>query len=309
MNPFKWYEIQNGGTLRDSRETINGFPCRLILVNDGTTPLNEGQEEPTCGNTKDMGIFNFNNDKDNTDTFGFNSDVFPNCASYEVVANSDTSAGAFMSFKDYYIDYKANKTEYCCYIPISFFDKDVGDSLINNTEIWLDFYDSSFTKIGSANNSSIKIPDNSIYFAVKYKYFPITIDGINIKLSDVVAPEGTVQTPYIKEEEELSYYQQSFELRYPDSDDVGEDFGYLDVNGDNSMGLKRLIDWVDNSTDEEFVRDFEQYFLKDYVFRYYILVIVLGMVDNFGKNMMLDTADHKIWFPRFYDMDRRKMSK
>ena len=46
-----------------------------------------------------MGIFNFNNDKDNVTTLGFNSDIFPNCASYEVTANSDTSAGAFMSYK------------------------------------------------------------------------------------------------------------------------------------------------------------------------------------------------------------------
>lgn len=205
MNPFKWYSIQNGGKLSDTRETINGFPCRLILVNDGESQLNEGQEEPTPGNTKDMGIFNFNNDKDNTGTFGFNTDIFPNCMSFEVVANSDTSAGAFVSYKD--------------------------------------------------------------------------ISG------------------------ELEYYQDSFELRYPDADEVGGDYGYLNLNGDENYGLKRLVEFVDKSSDSDFKNNFEQYFLKDYVFRYYILVIVLGMVDNLGKNMMLDTADGQIWFPRFYDMD------
>lgn len=99
MNPFRWYRLQNGDDVSKYREAINGFPCRLILVNDGTTPLNQGQNEPTPGNTKDMGVFNFNHDKDATKTLGFDSDIFPFCASYEVTANSDTSAGAFMSYE------------------------------------------------------------------------------------------------------------------------------------------------------------------------------------------------------------------
>lgn len=213
MNPFKWWSIHNGGKLNDTRETINGFPCRLILVNDGTTPLNEGQNEPTAGNTKDMGVFNFNNDKSNTKTLGLDTDIFPNCISFEVGSNSDTSAGAFMSYK--------------------------GDG-------------------GS---------------------------------------EG-----------ELEYFKQSFELRYPDEDDVGSDYGFLDMNGDSSMGLKRVVDFVDNSTDEEFVEHFEEYFNKQYTFRYYLLVTALALVDSLGKNMMIDSADGKVFFPRFYDMDRKILS-
>ena len=208
MNPFKWNHVQNGGKVNDFRETITGFPCRLILVNDGETPLNTGQNEPTPGNTKDMGIFNFNNDKDNVTTLGFNSDIFPNCASYEVTANSDTSAGAFMSY-----------------------------TTVNPTDM-----------------------------------------------------------------AELDYIKQSFELRHPDEDDVAEDWGFMGV-GEEGSGLKALIDWVDNCTDEEFVADFEEHFHKDYTLRYFCLVTLIGAVDNLGKNMMLDTADHKIFFPRFYDID------
>ena len=207
MNPMRWYLLQNGGDLNSIRESINGFPCRLILINDGETPLNEGQYEPTPGNTKDMGVFNFNNDKDNVATLGLDSDIFPNCASYEVTANSDTSAGAFMSYGG---------------------------------------------------------------------------DG--------------------DESDELAYIKESFELRYPDEDDVAEDWGFMGV-GEEGTGLKALIDWVDNCTDEEFVADFEEHFHKDYTLRYYLLVITLGMVDNLGKNMMLDTWDNKIFMPRFYDMD------
>ena len=180
MNPKKWYDIQEGNDINDTRECIYGFPCRLILVNDGTTQLNEGQNEPTPGNTKDMGIFNFNLDKDCADSIGLDQDVFPNVASYEVSANSDTSAGAFMSY------------------------------------------------------NTIK-PDMS----------------------------------------ELDYIKQSFELRFPDEEDVPEGWGFMGV-GEEGTGLKALIDWVDGSSDEEFIRDFEQHFNKAYTFRYYLIVMTLG---------------------------------
>ena len=186
MNPMRWHLLQNGGDVNTVRETINGFPIRLILVNDGSNALNEGQAEPTPGNTKDMGIFNFNNDKDNVKTLGFDTDIFPNCMSFEVTANSDTSAGAFVPY-------------------------DGNDS-----------------------------------------------------------------------QEELKYLQNSFELRFPDEDDVGKDYGYLGINGDTSMGLKRVIDWVGNCTDEEFVRDFELYFNKHYTLRYYAFVVLIAGIDNLG---------------------------
>ena len=77
----------------------------------------------------------------------------------------------------------------------------------------------------------------------------------------------------------------------------------MGVEGEDGSGIKALVDWVDKSSDEEFVRDFEQHFHKDYTLRYYLMVMACGMVDNLGKNMMLDTWDNKIWMPRFYDCD------
>lgn len=205
MNPAKWWAIQNEKDPNDYRESIYGFPCRLILVNDGTTPLNAGQQEPTPGNTKDMGIFNFNLDKNCENTLGFKIEDFPNAVSMEVTANSDTSAGAFMSYS--------------------------GDDYAG----------------------------------------------------------------------ELAYIQESFEVRYGDEDTEG--WGFMHVNNVEGTGIKPLIDWVDKSTDEQFVAEFEEHFHKDYTLRYFLLVMVLGMVDNLGKNMMLDSYDGKIWMPRFYDMD------
>ena len=208
MNPKKWFDINNGGSLNDTRECIYGFPCRLILVNDGSSPLNEGQNEPTPGNTKDMGIFNFNHDKDCAASIGLDQDNFPNCASFEIAANSDTSAGAFMSY-------------------------------------------------------------------------------------DSVNPDGKTELEYLKD---------SFELRFPDSDDVSEEWGFFGT-GEEGTGIKALIDWVDKCTDEEFIRDFEQHFNKQYTLRYFLMVMVCGMVDNLGKNLMLDTWDNKVFMPRFYDCD------
>ena len=102
---------------------------------------------------------------------------------------------------------------------------------------------------------------------------PWIYDAFLKTLSD----ENSSATIYLKSDSsELEYLQQSFELRYPDADDFGDAWGIVDVDGDTSMGLKRLIDWVDHCTDEEFVRDFEQYFHKQYTLRYYLLVIVLG---------------------------------
>lgn len=188
------------------RDTITGFPIRLVIndVQDNGETI-----------TKDMGIFNFNLDKGCTGSFGLDTEKYPNCMSYEVAANSDTSAGAFFSY-GYQID--------------------------ENTVAGSEF--------------------------------------------------GT----------ELEYLQNSFELRYPDDKVVGADYGYM-------TKLKRVIDWVCSmpvETEEQkkaFRDQFPNYFDKGYTLRYLLCVLVFGMVDNLGKNMMLDTWDGQIWYPRFYDLD------
>lgn len=173
------------------KSAIDGFPIQLYI------------------NDKLMGVFNFNLDKGCDASFGLDTEKFPECLSYEVVANSDSTAGAF------------NK-----WTP-------------DKTEI---------------------------------------IDGVVTPIS------------------ELKYLQNDFELRYPDEDDVGKDYGYIEH-------LKRVIDWVSDASDETFKAEFDQYFDREYTFRYYLLVIVFGMVDNLGKNMMLNTWDGNIWYPCFYDLD------
>ena len=430
MNPKKWYDIQNGGSLDDTRECIYGFPCRLILINDGNTPLNEGQNEPTPGNTKDMGIFNFNHDKDATDTMGFDDDVFPNCASYEVTANSDTSAGAFMSMPKKVIDsigmVKAGSWITDTF-PVAEFEAAAltfeSDGTFSNA---CRYWDSSNSiNYFSINSGSLNLTDKDIQRIEIYfdQNGPtptyLKVNGIHFNLVLHSESKVLLDSIYVEVDptEELDYIKQSFELRFPDEDDVPEGWGFMyadssapcidvynsyggsykstpllsatyfgtntfsikaqpsrnisvytdygeifyspiptsitlnegssfrilfpsntnlstlehiiindeyynanviekdvDVSKlysdpymidiiDNSLGLKALIDWVDGSTDEEFINEFEEHFNKDYTFRYFLLVITLGMVDNLGKNMMLDTWDNKIFMPRFYDCD------
>ena len=310
MNPKKWYDINNGGNLNDTRECIYGFPCRLILVNDGTTPLNEGQNEPTPGNTKDMGIFNFNHDKDATDTMGFDTDVFPNCASYEVTANSDTSAGAFMSYhvEDVYsIDctfYTTTNYTFILYeTPITELGMEKGNEEILITSSDFTQCRISYRRINGREENITVSPNTPCNLSVQdiecisivvldrgvknLENTQLKINGrlfkcekvLDVNALDVIIPykSSTSESPT-----ELEYIKQSFELRFPDEDDVSEDWGFMGIPGEEGTGLKALIDWVDGCTDEEFVRDFEQHFNKDYTLRYFLLVITLGMVDNLG---------------------------
>lgn len=160
---------------------IDGFPVKLYLNDDL------------------MGIFNFNLDKGNDESFGFDEEN-ENCLSYEISANTDTTAGAFFKWTG----------------------------------------------------------------------------------------------PTAKYHTELEYLKADFEQRFPDEDDK-PDYGY--------DKLKELVDWVSDADDATFRREFEDHFNKEYTFKYIIFVLVMGMVDNLGKNMMISTWDGKIWFPCFYDLD------
>ena len=292
MNPFRWYRLQNGEDVSKYRETINGFPCRLILINDGSTPLNEGQNEPTPGNTKDMGIFNFNHDKDATKTLGFDSDIFPNCASYEVTANSDTSAGAFMSYaresRVVTVPRCKNPSGYTTFLPVSI----LSDKFINNGDqqiYYVSFYDKSGQQLTSPAHPGhgggwLDVPPN----AYKFRFSSGANREYQINNHTIIVSEETVDCSsetepiYSIDLSELDYLKQSFELRHPDEDDVAEDWGFMGIPGEEGTGLKALIDWVDNCTDEEFIADFEQHFHKDYTLRYFCLVTLLGAVDNLG---------------------------
>lgn len=60
------------------RNSINGFPC-LLYINDELE-----------------GVYTFNLDRYSTNSLGYDTKQFPKCLSYEISANSDTTAGAFV---------------------------------------------------------------------------------------------------------------------------------------------------------------------------------------------------------------------
>ena len=313
MNPKKWFDIHNGGSLQDTRECIYGFPCRLILINDGTTALNEGQNEPSPGNTKDMGIFNFNHDKDDTDTMGFDSDNFPNCMSFEIAANSDTSSGAFISYtpndEQTELEYLQESFE-MRYPDPDDYDPWHGYLGLKSDRILVDYNktDEGYRTVGFdfiTSKSSAEVSSDVPIVSLE------CMDGEESLMKVAVgAVEGTPmviggtnRVRFIFEEKPNEITIDGAHYYIGELTDVEYKNPYQEEGIMADYGLKRVIDWVDKCSDEEFVRDFDLYFHRDYTLRYYLLVIALGMIDNLGKNMMFDTWDCKIWMPRFYDCD------
>lgn len=62
-------------------------------------------------------------------------------------------------------------------------------------------------------------------------------------------------------------------------------------------------DFVINSTDEEFVANFENYMNKLSVIDYYILAYVDCGIDSLGRNMIFLTYDGNYWINSAYDLD------
>lgn len=67
--------------------------------------------------------------------------------------------------------------------------------------------------------------------------------------------------------------------------------------------VQRLVDFVLNSSDEEFKANFDQYLNLDSTLNYYIMFNYAWLSDNTGKNMLLATYDGKVWYPSLYDLD------
>ena len=80
----------------------------------------------------------------------------------------------------------------------------------------------------------------------------------------------------------------------------------VEVGGNNSKTVEkyaRLVRFVNTSTDEEFVRDFDQYLNLDACLNYYVFMILSLGHDNDSKNMLMVTYDGLVWYPTLYDLD------
>ena len=94
--------------------------------------------------------------------------------------------------------------------------------------------------------------------------------------------------------DKLDYYKSDFECLFPPTRASGND---------NMEELIRVIEWVNDASDEDFRDNIHNYFNKEYLLRYYLYVLVVGAVDSLGKNMKLATWDGRIWYPQVYDAD------
>lgn len=92
----------------------------------------------------------------------------------------------------------------------------------------------------------------------------------------------------------LDYYKSDFECLYPPTRAAGND---------DMAELINLVEWVNDSSDEEFKDNMSKHFNLQYLLRYFLYVYVTGAVDSLGKNMKLTTWDGLIWYPQVYDAD------
>ena len=67
--------------------------------------------------------------------------------------------------------------------------------------------------------------------------------------------------------------------------------------------FNRLISFINDSTDKEFKRDFDEYLNLDAVLNYYVLSEMFYLIDNKGKNLVMVTYDGLVWYPTLYDLD------
>ena len=87
------------------------------------------------------------------------------------------------------------------------------------------------------------------------------------------------------------YYENDFELRFPDSDIfLTKDKKKNKLYYKEYDKLIALVEWVDSiDPNFNFKNEFAEHFDTNTVLNYYLMLMVVGLIDNFGKNLMIDT--------------------
>ena len=75
-------------------------------------------------------------------------------------------------------------------------------------------------------------------------------------------------------------------------------------NKETVNNFNRLVRFINESSDEEFITDFDIYLDRDSTINYLLMIYLIQGIDNTGKNMMLVTYDNgNRWYPCLYDLD------
>ena len=249
-----------------------------------------------CSNLTTLDVSNFNT----SEVTNMNS-MFQNCTNLTIIgliyANIDTlNKLPTPSIATIYIDANIDQTAYAGNSKLKVYEQrtvtiNIPTALRSNEEIadriyWNDTDKHYYIEqnINPNTNETLETPNiiasgvkQPIYLKTYENVLSVGIQNIQPSYMNINVPFFEIPTDYeYKWEDELDYIKQSFELRFPDEEDVPNGWGFMGIEGEEGTGLKALIDWVDNCTDEEFVRDFDQHFHRDYTLRYFLLVITLG---------------------------------
>lgn len=101
----------------------------------------------------------------------------------------------------------------------------------------------------------------------------------------------------------LSSYGNTFADAHEEIDWYWEDRVWDKVSNHPSV-LYDTIQWVSEASDDEFKANLTQYFDKEYLIHYFVMMYVCGMIDSKGKNFnMLYFPEKGVWYPTFWDMD------
>lgn len=138
-----WYTSKNPAQLKDDKvqNAVQGFPM-LLYIND-----------------EFMGVYNFNTDRYSNASFGYTGD---NCLAYELSANSDTTAGAFITYDK--TKHEGNEIDYykrdfmCLYPPTRRAGNDTMDEIIDLVK----FVDKS------SDEEFVTNINNNVYFNKEY---------------------------------------------------------------------------------------------------------------------------------------------
>lgn len=92
---------------------------------------------------------------------------------------------------------------------------------------------------------------------------------------------------------EIAYLNEGWRVVYPSINEDSYDFA----------PIKRLVNFVDESSEDDFKDSFEQYFNKEAILRYYLFVMCFGAIDDLSKNLHFCSYDGQIFYVLPYDLD------
>ena len=292
--PYRASDFPETYSTLQIRNSIYGRPCRLFIHQDVFDEKeNRFMDTYTFG-----GIYNFNHDKGNTDTFGlYRHDddqlIFPACTSFEISANSNSTSGAFKNQHlvkfispvvvdnvSYSYGYTNYNTRY-----------DLNLRIVDGKPKPIPVYQQEYLSNNNLDCHVLLCDEHGVPYNKK-----AYIKWINLEVINNLTEEQTKNY----EDTIFDDYYTDFELRFPDEDDY-EDRPFQFKS--EYTKLRKLIDWVDKSyvgtapenfTDNEkikynFKEQFTKHFDLDTTLNYFLFVMVTGLIDNFGKNLMVNT--------------------